>query len=551
MSDSKRVLIVGGVAGGASCAARLRRLDESCEIILFERGPYVSFANCGLPYYVGNVIKKEKDLLVTSAEQFQHRFKIDIRTENEVTAIDRQRREVEVKERNTGRLYRERYDALVLSPGASAIRPPLPGIDLPGIHILRTIPDSNRIKQWIEERHPRRAVVVGGGFIGLEMAENLVNLGLKVTIIEMLPQLMPLLDAEMSEPIVTHLETKRVNIELGDAVAAFEAAEDGSLMVKTASGAAHPADLVILSVGVKPETGLARAAGLEIGELGGIRVDDSLRTSDPRIWAVGDAVEVRDFITGQWCLAPLAGPASRQGRMAADVICGRNMKFRGVQGTTICCCAGISVGMTGASEKSLRAAGITDYEKIYLHPGSHVSYYPGAKRIQMKLIFSTKDGRVLGAQAVGEKGVDKRIDVFAMAIQKQATVFDLEQAELCYAPQFGAAKDPVNIAGMIAANVLRGDLPLADWAELESSSAFLLDVRTPEEVARDAIEGAANIPVDELRDRCGELPKDREVWVYCAVGERSYLATRLLLQKGYRVRDLPGGIVTYWGYYPL
>lgn len=550
MSHAKRVLIVGGVAGGASCAARLRRLDENVEIILFDRGPHVSFANCGLPYYVGNVIKKEKDLLVTSADRFRDRFKIDIRTENEVTAIDRARREIEATDLKTGRVYREHYDALVLSPGASPIKPPLPGVDLPGIHVLRTIPDSNRIKEWIAEKNPRRAVVVGGGFIGLEMAENLNNLGLRVTILEMLPQLMPPLDPEMSEPVVTHLETKRINIETGDAVTGFEQAPDGTLLVKTASGAAHPAELVILSVGVRPETGLAKAAGLEIGVLGGIRVDERLQTSDPRIWAVGDAVEVRDVVTGRWCLAPLAGPASRQGRTTADVICGRDVKFRGVQGTTICSCLGISVAMTGVSEKRLRAAGITDYAKIYLHPENHVSYYPGAKRIQMKLIFSTKDGKILGAQAVGEKGVDKRIDVIALAIQKGATVFDLEEAELCYAPQFGAAKDPVNMAGMIAANVLRGDLPLADWAELESTDALLLDVRTPEEVARDSIEGAINIPLDELRTRCSELPNDREIWVYCAVGERSYLATRLLLQKGYKVRGLPGGIVTYWGYYP-
>jgi len=550
MPENKKVLIVGGVAGGASCAARLRRLDENAEIILFDRGPHVSFANCGLPYYVGNVIKKEQDLLVTSVSQFRERFRIDIRTENEVTAIDRQKQEIEVRDLATGRIYRERYDALVLSPGASPVRPPLPGLDLPGVHILRTIPDSNRIKQWIEEKNPRRAVVVGGGFIGLEMAENLSTLGLKVTILEKLPQLMPSLDAEMSEPIVTHLETKRINIELGDGVAAFEETGDGSLVVKTESGAAHPADLVLLSVGVKPETGLAKSAGLEIGELGGIRVDESMRTSDPRIWAVGDAVEVKDIVTGKWRLAALAGPASREGRLVADVISGRDIKFRGVQGTMICCCIGISVAITGASEKQLREAGITDYEKIYLHPGSHVSYYPGAKRIQMKLIFSTRDGKVLGAQAVGEEGVDKRMDVFAMAIQKGATVFDLEEAELCYAPQFGAAKDPVNMAGMIAANVLRGDLPLADWADVESTDALLVDVRTPEEVARDFIEGAINIPLDELRNRCGELPKDREIWVYCAVGERSYLATRLLLQKGYKVRDLPGGIVTYWSYYP-
>jgi len=550
MSDQERILIVGGVAGGASCAARARRLNESARIILFDRGPYVSFANCGLPYYVGNVIDEEKKLLVASPELFAQRFNIEVRTENDVTAIDRARREIEVCELSTGRLYREAYDALVLSPGASPVRPPLPGIDLAGVFVLRTIPDSRRIREWLDSRRPARAVIVGGGFVGLEMAENLALRGLNVTILEALPQLMPPLDPEMAEPISRHLETNRVDVNLGDGVAAFETADGESLIVKTQSGARFPADIVILSVGVRPETGLAKAAGLEIGERGGIRVDGSMRTSDTHIWAVGDAVEVRDIVTGEQCTPLLAGPANRQGRVAADSIRGRDTKFRGVQATVVCGFFGMTVAMTGASEKVLRRAGIGGYEVIYLHPGNHAGYYPGAKSLHMKLIFAKENGRILGAQAVGAEGVDKRIDVIAMAIQKGSTVFDLEEAELCYAPQFGAAKDPVNLAGMVAANVLRGDLVLAPWAELPGASVLVVDVREPSEYAAGCIPGAINVPLNELRRRVNELPRDREIWVNCAVGQRSYYALRFLIQNGFRVRNLAGGYQTYWGLFP-
>ena len=549
MPDHKRVLIIGGVAGGASCAARLRRLDEDAEIIIFERGPHVSFANCGLPYYVGKVIKEEGDLLVATPEMFNRNFRIEIRARNEVSAIDREKQEIEVKNLETGETYRERYDALVLAPGAAPLRPPIPGIGLPGIHILRTIPDSNAIKAWIRERNPKRAVVVGGGYIGLEMTENLVRRGLDVTIVEMLPQIMPALDPEMAEAVTQHLESKRVNVETGDGVAAFEQAAGGSLLVKTRRGAAYPADLVILSVGVRPETALARSAGLECGECGGIRVDEMMRASDPRIWAVGDAVETRDIVTGQWVLAPLAGPANRQGRIAAEVIAGRDSRFRGVQMTSICGVLGLTVAATGASEKRLRAAGITNYRKVYVHPGHTAMYYPGSKRLNLKVIFREDDGRILGAQCVGENGVDKRIDVLALAIQHGATVYDLEEAELCYAPQYGAAKDPVNIAGMVAANILRGDLPQADWSKLEETDAVLVDVRNPEEYRSDHIDGAINIPLGEMRERYTELPKDREIWINCAIGQRAYYAARFLLQKGYKVKHLSGGLITYWGYY--
>ena len=548
---AKRVLIVGGVAGGASCAARLRRQAEDAEIVLFERGPYVSFANCGLPYYVGNVIQDEKKLLVASAELFKTRFNIEVRTENEVMSIDRERREIEVKRLLSGEVYREKYDALVLSPGATPIRPVLPGIDLPGIFSLRTIPDSRRIRLWIEEQKVERAVIIGGGLVGLEMAENLVTRGISVTVVEMLDQVLPPLDPEMAEPVQEHLTKSGVFLHLSDALAGFEPSATGGLVVRTKSGSRLPADLVILSIGVRPEIKLAKDAGLMIGERGGIRADEQMRTSDPNIWAVGDAVETRNFVTGEWGLVPLAGPANRQGRVAADSICEQEAYFRGVQGTAVCGLFGLTVATTGANEKTLRRVGITNYQKIYLHPGQHVAYYPGASPIHMKLLFAVDDGRILGAQAVGQDGVEKRIDVIAMAIQNGASVFDLEEAELCYAPQFGAAKDAVNMAGMIAANVLRGDVPLAEWETLSSTAALLVDVRQPEEFAAGHIEDAINLPLPQLRIRLGELPHDREIWVNCGVGQRSYYALRVLLQHGFKARNLSGGFTTYKAFRPL
>jgi NADPH-dependent 2,4-dienoyl-CoA reductase/sulfur reductase-like enzyme/rhodanese-related sulfurtransferase len=540
----KKIVIVGGVAGGASCAARCRRLDETAEILMLDRGPYVSFANCGLPYYVGGVIEDEAKLLVANPALFRDRFNIEVRTEHEVIAIDREAREIEVKELATGRIYREEYDALVLSPGAAAVRPPLPGLDLPGIFVVRTVPDSRHIRAWIDEKDAKSAVVVGGGFIGLEMAENLVHRGLSVTVVEMLDQVMPPLDPEMAKPVQQHLEEHGVKVALGDGVTGFES-QDGQVIVNTKSGARHAGDIVILAIGVRPETALAKAAGLELGGRGGIRVDERMRTNDPNIWAVGDAVEVRDVVIAEWTLIPLAGPANRQGRIAADVICGRDSKFRGVQGTAICGVFNLAVASTGASEKSLLRAGIADYDKVYLHPANHVGYYPGAKPINLKLLFRKSDGRILGAQAVGEAGVDRRIDVIATAIQFGGTVFDLEEAELCYAPQFGAAKDPVNFAGMIAANSLRGDQPLADWKQFLPDAALLVDVRDPDEFQEGHISGALNLPLNELRARLGELPRDRELWLYCRVGQRGYYATRLLMQHGFRVKNLPGGFLTY------
>lgn len=541
---AKKILVVGGVAGGASCAARARRMDEEAEIVIFERGPYVSFANCGLPYYVGDVIQDEKKLQVASPELFRTRFNIDVRTEAEVVAIDRERREIEVKRLSTGETYRETYDALVLSPGASPIRPALPGIELPGIFSLRSIPDTRQIRSWIDQRKAGRAVVIGGGFIGLEMAENLAERGLSVTIVEMLDQVLPPLDPEMAQLVGEHLVAKGITLQLADAVAGFEQAADGSLIVRTASGTRLPADLVILSIGVRPEIKLAKEAGLTIGERGGIRVDEQMRTNDPHIWAVGDAVETRNVVTGEWGLVPLAGPANRQGRVAADSICGQEAFFRGVQGTAVVGVLGMTVATTGANERTLRRLGTIPYQKVYLHPGNHAGYYPGASAIHMKLLFAQEDGRILGAQAVGKEGVEKRIDVLAMALQNGASVFDLEEAELCYAPQYGAAKDPVNMAGMIAANVLRGDVALAEWEALSETGALLVDVRETQEYAAGHLDGAVNVPLSQLRARLGELPSDREIWVYCGVGQRSYNALRILSQRGFAVKNLSGGFST-------
>jgi len=449
----------------------------------------------------------------------------------------------------TSTKYREKYDALVLAPGATPIRPPLPGIDLPGIYSLRTIPDSRDIRNWIVQSNAKRAVIVGGGFFGLEMAENLVRRGISVTIIEMQNHVMPSFDYEMATPIHEHLIANGVSLHIGDAVAEFEQSDEGNLNVKTKSGKIFTADLIILAIGIRPETTLARSAGLEIGEKGGIRVNDQMKTSDDHIWAVGDAVEMRDFVSGDWAVIPLAGPANRQGRIAAGTILGRDFAFRGVQATSVCGVLGMTIASTGITENTLirlnKAGGNIDYEKIYLYPGHHVSYYPGPSSIAMKLIFSTEDGRVLGAQAVGQEGVDKRIDVVSMAIQNNATVFDLEEAELCYAPQYGAAKDPINVAGMIAANVLRGDAPLAHWEDIKNTNAFILDVRNSSEYESGHLDRALNIPLNELRSRMHELPSEREIWTYCTVGQRSYYAARALQLNRFNARNLSGGIHTY------
>ncbi|WP_267313371.1 FAD-dependent oxidoreductase [Methylococcus geothermalis] len=539
------------MAGGATCAARARRLCETCEIHVFERGPHVSFANCGLPYFVGDVIQSETDLLVASPELFKRRYNIEVHTETEVTGIDRHARQIEVRDLRTGAVRREPYDALVLATGAQPIRPSLPGIDLPGIHVLRTIPDSRKIKAAVS--HAKRAVMVGGGFIGLEMAENLAGLGLQVTLLELADQVLPPLDPEMAGYAAERLKTRGVSLRLGERVESFDKQPEHGLNVHTSKGETIAADLVILGIGVRPESGLAEAAGLELGALGGIRVDEYMRTNDAAIWAVGDVVEVKNRVTGDWQLVPLAGPANRQGRVAATAILHHfeygdstppPLKFEGVLGTAVCEVFGLTIACTGASEKALRRV-VMDYEKVYLHPGHHATYFPGAKPIHIKLLFSKTDGRILGAQAVGELDVARRIDVIATAMRQGATVFDLEDLELCYAPQFGAAKDPVNVAGMIAANHLRGSLPLADWDELAKTSALLVDVRSEAEFAGGHIPNAHNLPLEILRDRLHELPQDREIWLVCGVGQRAYYAMRVLMQEGFRVKILSGGMQTY------
>jgi NADPH-dependent 2,4-dienoyl-CoA reductase/sulfur reductase-like enzyme/rhodanese-related sulfurtransferase len=554
-----KVVIVGGVAGGASCAARLRRLDEKAEILMVERGPFVSYANCGLPYHVGGVIEQESSLLVFTAQMFRAMFAIDARANTEAISISPKKKTVDLRNVTTGEVTTEKYDKLVLSPGAAPIRPPLPGIDLPGIFSVRTVPDARVIREWIErgssdlpEEHtssgfrslekPKRAVVVGGGYIGLEMAENLVHRGLEVTIVEMLDQVMAPLDPECARLVEGHLEKNGVRLALSDAVAGFKQTANGSLEVLTKSGKAHLADIVILAIGVRPETSLAKAAGLEIGQRGGIRVDEHMRTSDPDIFAVGDAVEVKDFVTGEWSLIPLAGPANRQGRIAADVIAGRSSRFRGTQGTSVIGIFGGTVATTGANEKLLTRLGQKDFEKVYIFPNSHAGYYPGAKTMVLKVIFRKSDGRLLGAQALGMDGVEKRIDALAMAIQMGATVYDLEEAELCYAPPFGSAKDPVNFAGMVPANVLRGDMPLCHWNSVDGG--FLLDVRNPPELAVESVPGAVNIPLPELRARLGELPRDREINIICRSAGRAYFATRILIQNGFKARIISGGMLS-------
>jgi NADPH-dependent 2,4-dienoyl-CoA reductase/sulfur reductase-like enzyme/rhodanese-related sulfurtransferase len=562
-----KVIIVGGVAGGASCAARLRRLDENAEIIMVERGPYVSYANCGLPYHIGGVIEKESSLLVADENTFRSHFAIDVRTGCEATKISPDKKTVELRNVATGDVTTESYDKLVLSPGAASIRPPLPGIDLPGIFHVRTVPDVRAICEWLERgslflsgmhrysgfqtmRPKTRAVVVGGGFIGVETAENLVHRKFDVTLIEMLDQVLAPLDQEMARIVEGYVERYGIRLALNDGVAEFKQTANGSLEVLTKSGKVYPADIVILALGVRPETSLAKSAGLKIGERGGIRVDEHMRTSKPDIFAVGDAVEVKDFVTGEWSLVALAGPANRQGRIAADVIAGRDSRYRGTQGTSIIGVFGAAAAWTGASEKTLTRIGDKDFEKIYLYPNSHAGYYPGAKPIAMKVLFRKSDGRLLGAQALGLDGVDKRISALAVAIQMGATIYDLEECELCYAPQFGSAKDPVNFAGMVAADVLRGDMPLCHWNSVDGG--FLLDVRNPPELAVEHVTGAVNIPLPELRARLGELPRDREILVICRSAQRAYYATRILLQNGFKARTLAGGMLsrahatTFW-----
>lgn len=546
-----KLLIVGGVAGGASAAARARRLSEDAEIILFERGPDVSFANCGLPYYVGGEIAERKKLLVTTPEMLRTRFNLDVRTNSSVEAIDRQQKTVRVREVNTGREYDESYDKLILAPGAAPLRPPLPGLDLQGIYTLRNLQDVDRIKARVDEGI-KQAVVVGAGFIGLELVENFLRRGMQVTLVELQDQAMPPLDKEMTTPIIDALQARGVNVLLGQSAEGFEQ-QGNDLVVRLKSGQQLPTQLVILGIGVRPENKLAVDAGLEVGPRGGIRVSEQMLTSDPHIYAVGDAVEIKDFISGDPTQVPLAGPANRQGRIAAENVFGRASTYRGTQGTAILGFFNLTAAMTGASEKILRRTN-RPFRKIYIHPAHHAGYYPGAEGMTLKVLFNPESGKILGAQAVGGAGVDKRIDVIAVAIQAGMTVYDLEEMELSYAPQFGSAKDPVNMAGFVAGGLLRGDHPQLDveavLAQPADQRPFLLDVRTAQEYSNGSLPGAINIPVDELRNRLAEVPKDRPIAPYCQVGMRGYIATRILLQHGYNAANISGGYKTYQLFYP-
>lgn len=546
-----KLVIVGGVAAGASAATRARRLAEDAQIVMFERGPDISFANCGLPYYLGGEIAERSKLLVVTPERLRARFKIDVRVQSEVVAIDRKAKTIRVRDLAENREYGESYDKLLLAPGAAPIRPPLPGLELPGIFTLRNLQDMDHIQTQLG-KDVRQAVIVGAGFIGLELAENFVRRGVATTVVELQDQVLPPLDREMTTPLVEVLAAKGVKVLLGQSADGFEHTAEG-LMVRLKSGERILAQLVVLGVGVKPENKLAVDAGLDVGPRGGIRVNEFLQTSDPDVYAVGDAIEVRDFVSGEPTQVPLAGPANRQGRIAAENIVGRATRYRGTQGTAIVGVFGCTVAMTGVSEKSLRRSQ-RPFRMVYIHPSHHAKYYPGAEGMTIKVLFDPETGRILGAQTVGGAGVDKRIDVLAVAIQAGMTVFDLEEMELAYAPQYGSAKDPINMAGFVAAGLLRGDHPQIDVSSLlalpPSERPFLLDVRTPDEFVRGAIAEAINIPVDELRSRLDELPRGRKIVAYCQVGQRGYLATRILLQAGFSAVNVSGGYQTYKLFHP-
>lgn len=577
----KKVVIVGGVAGGATAAARLRRLDEEAEIVLLERGDHISFANCGLPYYIGEEIRERGKLLLQTPERMKRRFNIDVRVRSEVVRVDPARKTVTVRCRDGGapgtggrapgpadpagpdgaeapgmaadggeqerkyREYEETYDVLLLSPGARPLRPPIPGIDSERVHTLRNLADTDRIKRHVDRAGTRSAVVIGGGFIGVEMAENLRRRGLEVTLVEAAPHMLAPFDDDMVPLAERELSDHGVRLILGNGVASF-AERDDELVVTLQSGETVRADLAILAIGVTPDVAFLEGSGIALGPRGHILVNDRMQTSVPDIYAVGDAVEVTGFVLGGKTAVPLAGPANKQGRIAADNICGIPSRYKGTQGTSIVRVFGLTAACTGLNERALQRLNIP-YRAVHLHPGSHAGYYPGASPISLKLLFAD-DGRILGAQALGRDGVDKRIDVIATVMRLGGTVRDLAELELAYAPPFSSAKDPVNMAGFIAENVLDGRMDAVTVRDLDAfdpSRAVLVDVRTAEEHARGHIPGSVHIPVDELRDRLDELPRDKEIWVYCQVGQRGYYASRILAQKGFRVKNLSGGYRTY------
>jgi len=540
-------LIIGGVAGGATVAARLRRMDEKANIVLFERGKYVSYANCGLPYYIGDTINNREKLFVQTVKGFTDRFRIDIRTEQEVTAIHPDKKEVEVKNLSTGEIYTETYDKLVLSPGAEPLRPGIEGIGSKKIFTLRNVPDTDTIKNYINIEKPKRAIVVGGGFIGLEMAENLHDLGIQVDVVEMANQVMAPLDFSMAAIVHQQLTDKGVGLHLEDGVSRFEE-KDGGVTVHLRSGKQIATDMVLLSIGVRPETKLAKEAGLAIGERGGIAVNDYMQTSDADIYALGDATEVKNLVTGQPSLIPLAGPANKQGRIVADnIIFGNKKKYAGSIGTSIAKVFDLTVAATGANAKLLQRNNIP-YTSSYTHGASNAGYYPGAVPMSIKILFDPENGKLLGAQIVGFNGVDKRIEMLEQVIQRGGTVYDLTELEHAYAPPYSSAKDPVNMAGFVAENILKGKSQIIQWRELAELPAdtIRIDVRTRDEHKLGSIPGFINIPVDELREHLDELPKDKLIVVSCAVGLRGYLAYRILVQNGFKnVRNLSGGYKTW------
>lgn len=540
-------LIIGGVAGGATVAARLRRMDEKANIILFERGKYVSYANCGLPYYIGDTINNREKLFVQTAKGFTDRFRIDIRTEQEVTAIRPDKKEVEIKNLSTGETYTETYDKLVLSPGAEPLRPGIEGIGSKKIFTLRNVPDTDTIKNYVNTENPKRAIVVGGGFIGLEMAENLYDLGIQVDVVEMANQVMAPLDFSMAAIVHRQLTDKGVGLHLEDGVSRFEE-KDGGVTVHLRSGKQIATDMVLLSIGVRPETKLAKDAGLAIGERGGIAVNDYMQTSDADIYALGDAVEVRHLVTGQPALIPLAGPANKLGRIVADnIVFGNKKKYPGSIGTSIAKVFDLTVAAAGANAKLLQRNNIP-YISSYTHGASHAGYYPGAVPLSIKILFAPENGKLLGAQIVGFNGVDKRIEMLAQVIQRGGTVHDLAELEHAYAPPYSSAKDPVNMAGFVAENILNKKSRIIQWRELAELPAdtIRIDVRTHDEYKLGTIPGFINIPVDELREHLDELPKEKPIVVTCAVGLRGYLAYRILVQNGFKhVRNLSGGYKTW------
>jgi NADPH-dependent 2,4-dienoyl-CoA reductase/sulfur reductase-like enzyme/rhodanese-related sulfurtransferase len=545
MSKAKTVVIVGGVAGGASAAVRLRRLDEQAEIILFERGPNVSFANCGLPYYIGGEIQDRPKLLVQTSQSLHKRFRLDVRVRHEVLSIHRDKKTVTVRDLEKGTEFEQHYDALVLSPGASPVQPPIPGIKLPGAHCLRTLADMDAIKAEVDSKPKGRVLVVGAGFIGLEMVESFARRGWEVLLVEMASQVLAPTDPEMAVTISRELEAQGVQLALQSQLKGIRESGDGALLADL-EGVSERVNMVLLSVGVRPDVQLAVDAGLELGNRRGIKVDPHMRTNDPHIYAVGDAVESKDVVSGQEVLVPLAGPANRQGRIAADNIAGIPSVFRGTQGTAIVRVFDIVFAMTGASEKLLKSQG-KRYEKIYLHPPSHAGYYPGAAPMRLKVLFDPQDGKLLGAQASGAGGVDKFMDVMATALQAGFTVHDLEEMELTYAPPFGSAKSPANFAGFIAENIRSGRVGVfhCEEAFVPKTDQMLLDVRTPNEFSEGSIPGAVNIPVDDLRERMGEISKNKEILVFCRGGLRGYVASRILSQAGFRARNLSGGWLTW------